>query len=236
MFILPCKFDKTRPIIFSCVEAIRKYHNDPIVIVDSDSDETQYGEQLQHNYKDVFFEKSKNKNYELGALNVAVEKYDFNYYYLMHDSMLLKSNIDHIKEHNLVSTRYFYSWNGVRGSVFGNLNTGVRAYHYGFDSESSRQTAISWNKNNLNINFPPIFNGVFGSSFYADKNTLNTLIENGIFKSLPNDKLESQTMERYLGILFNHLGFDHSKYSLLGEYHITPPVSQYIEKVTMGRQ
>lgn len=235
MFVIPCKFERSRPVIFDCVRSIRLFHNDPIVIVDSDSNEKHYGHQLSDSYSSVFFEDCKNINYELGALSHVYKKFSFPYYYLLHDSMMLQSNIDHLKQFELTTTRFFYSWNGVLGSNFVDENMNSK-YRYGFDNQQQKTIAESWNMNAANIELPYLFDGVFGSSFFSKKETLDFLVGNGLFNSLPTSKLESQAMERYLGMFFTHFKFDFTKNSLLGEHHISPFESRFIKKLIMGRQ
>ena len=98
MFVIPCKFEKERPVIFDCVKNIRLHNKETIVIVDSNSGDTSYGLYLTNTYDNVIFENAKNINYEIGALKIVFEKYNFNNYFLLHDSMIVNCNISHIKE------------------------------------------------------------------------------------------------------------------------------------------
>jgi len=232
MFIIPCKFDKQKPIIYECLNNLRKYHDEPVVIIDSDSSDTTYGAELKNSFKDVFFETLNNRNYEIGALKIAFQKYDFSDFFLIHDSMFINKNISHIKSNSVVSVRYFNSWDGVGGvNMFSNFN---QTYRYGYDNEEQKNIVHKWN--NLKHKIPYVFNGVFGSSFYAKKEIIQQLSNEGLFDCLPTSKLESQAMERYLGILFNKLNIDHFSNSLMGEHHTVSFSSNYITKIIMGRQ
>ena len=233
MFVIPCKFEKERPVIFDCVKNIRLHNKETIVIVDSNSGDTSYGLYLTNTYDNVIFENAKNINYEIGALKIVFEKYNFNNYFLLHDSMIVNCNISHIKEYDAISVRYFNSWNGVGGVNMISSNNNNMQYRYGFDNEQQKNIVYNWNKDKQ---IPYCFNGVFGSSFCAKKEILEKLNYENLFECLPKNKLESQAMERHLGILLNKINIDHFSNSLMGEHHTNPFNSKYINKIIMGRQ
>lgn len=233
MFVIPCKFQQQKPVIFDCVKSIRLYNKETIVIVDSNSDDISYGIQLSKTYNDVIFENTKNINYEIGALKIVFEKYNFSNYFLLHDSMIVHDNLSHIKNYEAISVRYFNSWDGIGGINLFSSHNNVMQYRYGFDNEEQKNIVYNWNKNNK---IPYSYNGVFGSSFCAKKEIIQKLNDENLFECLPKNKLESQAMERHLGILFNKINIDHYSHSLMGEHHTNPFNSKYITKIIMGRQ
>jgi hypothetical protein len=94
LFVIPTKEDS---YIFECVERINRYHPDAdILIVDSDSDNKNYMQTINKNYKNVMVSEFKNKNYEYGAilhgfLNYK-DKYDI--FFFIQDSIFIKKTID----------------------------------------------------------------------------------------------------------------------------------------------
>lgn len=235
MFVIPCKYFENNPLIFKCLDSIRRFHKDPIVVVDNGSDNLNYLNIIAEKYENIFIEKNKISGYEFGALAIAYQKYDFKDYFLMHDSMFLNSNIDHIKKEDVVSTRYFNSWNGVGGTNIV-LNNGMLSYRYGYDNPEQMDVVNFWNKNTINKNVPYFYEGVFGSSFYSKKEVLDLFKKDKLFECIPRNKLESQAMERFLGIVLKLYDLKHHNESLMGEHHTTPYESKYITKLIVSRQ
>ena len=94
-FIVCCKHLPERTLVFDCVSAIKKFHPDcDIVVVDSDSEDKSYLDELR---KDgVIIEDVKNKNYEYGATVYAFNKYKDSYknYVFIQDSVFLNKPYD----------------------------------------------------------------------------------------------------------------------------------------------
>ena len=235
MFVIPCKYFDNNPLIFKCLDSIRKFHQDPIVVVDNGSDNLDYLNMVSERYKNVFTEKNEISGYEFGALSIAYEKYDFKEYFLMHDSMFLNSNIDHVKNKEVLSTRYFNSWNGIGGTNLVSSN-GMLSYRYGYDNQQQMNIVHSWNNNTINKNIPYSFEGVFGSSFYSKREVLDLFKKDKLFEYIPRNKLESQAMERFLGIILKLYDLNHYSDSLMGEHHNNTYESKYITKLIVSRQ
>ena len=234
MFIIPSKF-KSDALINRCISSIRNFHEEPIVVVDNGSDNQEYLERIQKNYPNIFIERNEVSQYEFGALVTAFEKYEFDNYFLMHDSMFLNHNVSHIKNVDLLSIRYFNSWNGVIGANIV-LQNGNVSYRYGFDNHTQMSIAHNWVKDTINHPIPYVFEGVFGSSFCCKKEILTRMKNDKVFNCIPKNKLESQAMERFLGIYFKIYGLNHSQFSLMGEHHSNPYVTKYITKEIVSRQ
>lgn len=235
MFVIPCKYFENNPLIFKCLDSIRKFHEDPIVVVDNGSDNISYLDIINEKYKNVFIEKNNISGYEFGALSVVYEKYDFKDYFLMHDSMFLNSNINHVKSEDVISIKYFNSWNGIGGTNIVLEKTEL-SYRYGYDNQQQMNIVHSWVNNTLKKPVPFIFEGVFGSCFYSKKEILDLFKKDNLFNCIPRNKLESQAMERFLGIVFKMYGLNHYSNSLMGEYHVSPNESKYITKLITYRQ
>jgi len=110
MFIIPCKFDKNKPVIYECIQNIRKFHNEQIVIVDSKSDNKDYFD-IRLKYQNIIIEDIENTNYVEGALWHVFNKFDWPHYCLLHDSAMIQKNLDKYKINGVTSIGYFTdSW------------------------------------------------------------------------------------------------------------------------------
>lgn len=229
MFVIPCKFNQNKPFIYECVDSIKKHHPlEKIVVVDSDSEDKSYFSKIEND--NVFIMDVKNKNYVIGAFWLAVDKYQDDDIYLLHDSMILKNNISFMAESDVSSIRYFRSWFGVGGL---HLNG---KYHYGYDTEQQLLWSMdNFKKNNLNFKIS-YFNGVFGSSFFCKRKVVDELKELNFNKILPENKWQDQAMERNLGIVFSSINHDHVLKNILGEHHESAYENEYIRKIISGRQ
>ena len=234
IFVVPCRYDPTRPTILDCVQSIRKYHpDDSIVVVDSDSPDKSYFNDIK-DITNLTIEDCANKNYIYGALWKAYERHDSDYYYLFHDSMFLKSNVSFLKDKEIGSTRYFRSWNGVGGiiqsnNLYGHSNGGV--YRYGCDNQVQKE----WFNNRYNSK-RTFFNGLFGSSFVGSKSVLDFMIKNEMQKILPTCKNECQAMERLLGSFFTDNSLNFWENCLLGEHHDNPFENKHLKKELLARK
>lgn len=229
MFVIPCKFNQNKPFIFECVDSIKKFHpSEKIIVVDSESEDKSYFCKIEND--NVTILDIKNKNYVIGAFWSAVDKYEDNDVYLLHDSMILKNNISFLKDSDVSSIRYFRSWHGVGGIISNGK------YHYGYDTEQQLLWSMEcFKKKNINIK-TSYFNGVFGSAFYCKKNVINNLKSLNFNLILPENKWQDQAMERNLGIIFQHMNYDHTIRNILGEHHENPYENEYIKKIISGRQ
>ena len=107
MFVIPCKYNNNYPFIIGLVKDIRFYHpKDKIVIVDSDSNDKSYFDEVKK--YDVIIEDSQNINWMIGAYWYVYKKYpNEEFYFFMHDSMKVKDNLDYLKEKDLTTIMYF---------------------------------------------------------------------------------------------------------------------------------
>jgi hypothetical protein len=197
MFIIPCKFDKENPIIIDCVNAIIQHHPDAkIAVIDSDSEDRGYKNDLDSK---VIFYDVHNKHYALEAYRIGFEdNKDEDFYYCMHDSLILQQNISFVEQDDLTVIRWwtcppeptdFDHDNGVSMSVWADEQMKV---HVGYG-------------------FPEEHMGIFGPMFYCSNKVMTDLSNSGIFDILPNRKIESCTTERITGVVLTNLGYDVTK-------------------------
>ena len=92
MFVVPCKFDPKRPVIFECIENIQAHHADPdILVIDSDSPDKSYLNWCRR--RGCVVADIANHGYATGAWAYAVRNYPDDFYYLMFDSVSVQSNL-----------------------------------------------------------------------------------------------------------------------------------------------
>jgi hypothetical protein len=201
MFIIPCKFDKNNPIIFSCIDAIKRYHpDDEICVIDSNSSDTGYKNDLD---KNVIFYDVKNNFYVLEAYNIAYQdNRDKKFFYCIHDSLILQSNISFVENSNLTTIRW---WNSPPVQ-FGSNEDGSDL------SIWANEQLVTY----LGYPIPSVYKGVFGPMFLCSYKVLEALERSGIFNIKPKNKYELCAMERIIGIVLTELGYDVTN-SLQGE-------------------
>ena len=195
MFIIPCKYTANSPIV-DCIRSIRKrYLNDLIVIVDSDSDDKSYFDLVEE--YNVVIEDISNKNFLDGALWYCFEKYkNENFFYLIQDSMKIKMNFDYVEDDDFTCISSF-------------PNT---CWSENFEGGSAAQINFSKNalkKTNYEYLGPEVdWHPVFGISFFISRSLLQTLKDNGMDKYLPTSKMEMEASERVWGMVLYQEGID----------------------------
>lgn len=113
LFVVPTK---EAEFIFDCVASINEYHPDAdILIVDSDSENKDYMKKITNYGNNVIVSNFKNKNYEFGAILHGFLNYknDYDVFFFIQDSMLIKRNMDSSKlEEDMawVFNAYYDGW------------------------------------------------------------------------------------------------------------------------------
>lgn len=194
MFVIPCKFNRNYPYIIQLVDDIRSYHkDDKIVIVDSDSSDKSYFEDLKK--YNVIIEDVKNRNWMIGAYWYAFNKYpNEEYYFFMHDSMRVKSNLNMYKNNELTILAYF------------NRNIG------NYNGWSDMVKTITLYKDYSNIG-----SGVYGPIFFCKNIVMQKLKEKNVHLILPENKEGTWYSERAYGYFLEMEGYDLTKCSLYGD-------------------
>jgi hypothetical protein len=192
MFVIPCKFNSSYPFIINLVEDIRNYHPfEKIVIVDSDSEDKSYFDELIK--YDVIIEDIKNKNWMIGAYWYAFKKYpNEDFYFFMHDSMKVKSNLDYLKEKDLTTMMYF-------SRDIGNFNT--------WGNYITENSEYVYNNNGK---------GCYGPIFFCKNKVMRKMLEMGADKFLPNSKAETGYCEGCYGFFLEDQGYDLTECALFG--------------------
>lgn len=193
MFVIPCKYNPDFPFIINLVESIRKYHPDEkIVVVDSDSSDKSYYENLRR--LGVIIEDISNKNWMVGAYWHTYKKYpNEEFYYFMHDSMIVKENLDFLKEKDLTTLMYFDRTGG------------------NFNQWGERITQES------NYTYDYVGNGCFGPIFFCKNKVMKRMFDMGADKFLPSNKLETGYCEGCYGFFFEEQGYNLVETSLFGD-------------------
>ncbi len=193
MFVIPCKYNPKFPFVIQLVQSIRKYHpTDKIVIVDSDSPDKSYFNILKQ--YDVIIEDVQNKNWMIGAYWYAYEKYpNEKFYYFLHDSMLVKNNLDYLKQNDLTILCYF-------DRTIGNFNS--------WSERINLETKYSYNQFGL---------GCYGPIFLCKNKVMKRMFEMGANKLLPKSKEETGYCEGCYGFFLEEQGYNLKECALYGD-------------------
>ena len=196
MFIIPCKYTKDSPLI-ECVTSIIKFHpNVKILIVDSNSEDMSYVNELPKLENILFL--GGNSNYEIGALSLAYEEYpNESFYSLIHDSLILKKEITSFL-YNEESYNFLYFNEVLIGSAYEFLKSVLNLTEY---------------KSNAKLI------GSVGSMCILKKDVIKNFHDKGLLKALkPNNKWDSNISERIVGLCLTQEGVDMRKNSIGGDY------------------
>ena len=118
LFVISCYFDGSNEAIFNNTNSILKHYKNPkIVIVDSDSPDKTYFNKIRSSNIEIL--DVKNKNYDTGAYWIAFNKFnDFDNYYFLQDSTIIKENLSLFENNNLTTFRYFLSIDDIGGFIY----------------------------------------------------------------------------------------------------------------------
>ena len=194
MFVIACRYSEQNNYILQLVEDIVKFHPDEeIVVVDSDSLDKSYFDILSK-YENVIIEDIQNKNYCVGAYWHAFKKYKRPFYYMLHDSMIVKGNLDYLKEKDLTTIFHFNRY-GI--ADFNDLGPRINEEtEYDYVMEGC---------------------GVVGPIFFCKRHILESIDKKGFSKILPNNKIDAGHHEGCWGFIFESEGYDLKKCSLFGD-------------------
>lgn len=193
MFVIPSKNNPKLMYATQLVDQIRKFTDELIVVIDSDSDDKKYLEDisLRHN---VVVEDIKNKNWMVGAFWYAAKKYDDDFYFFMHDSMIVKDNLDYIKQKPLTILCHF--------------DRTVNDTFNAWQSKIQKETKYKYlSQNGL---------GVYGPMFFCQNKVIKNMLDKGVDVLLPTCKAEVGYMEGAIGAMLEEDGFDLKQCSMYG--------------------
>tara|TARA_Y100000593_G_scaffold74585_1_gene137360 strand:- start:434 stop:1216 length:783 start_codon:yes stop_codon:yes gene_type:complete len=198
VFVIPCKYSDTRPFIYNCIQSIRKYHDDTIIVVDSDSDDKSYFDVLKNGFEDVIIEDIANKNYMTGAVWYAYEKYKAKNYYFLHDSTELLGNISEYDEYDVTPVIISNSVDRWKWPKIDKSGTEVRNPDWS-KSKVEEHTNLKFKLSDFRV--------IVGPMFLCKVDVLKKLKEIGFDKILPENKSGMEHMERLFGLVFEHFGY-----------------------------
>tara|TARA_Y100001937_G_scaffold127045_1_gene198029 strand:+ start:29528 stop:30241 length:714 start_codon:yes stop_codon:yes gene_type:complete len=234
LFSITCRFDPANPVVIPCVQSIRAHHPEsPIHVVDSASEDKSYYEQVEKFGAKV--EDIGNQSLTTGNIWHTYEKYpDYDFYYFLHDSMLIKDGILDLMETDVTALRYFRSWNGLGWTP---------QEHPSGDNGFVFSETLNWANSQLlsKTTYRPEmgmrFAALFGPMIMCKRSVLDKLKAAGFDKVRPTTKRQSEAMERVWGMVLNLEGYDLSKLSLQG-YCYDPGYRENhrLEKIFLGRQ
>lgn len=193
MFVITCKFDRKNPIIFECIDSIKRHHPGvAICVVDSGSDDKSYFNDLDESI--IILDKN-NMNYCLEGYRIAFEEFpDVEYFYFIHDSLIIEQNISFVEKEDLRTIRW-WSYPPVE---------------MGWDHDGNRISdwANAQMLEHLGYGVPPLYRGIFGPMFMCKRSVMQQLVDTGMFNILPKTKNQSCATERICGIVLENLGYD----------------------------
>jgi len=193
MNVLICICSKyPNTLLHNCIDELYKKqintHDDylyKIHVVDSDSDNFIYYNQIEKNFPDVEIHMIKNKNYEYGAWKYILDKYpSFDIYFCIQDSTIINNYID-LK---VIDDKTCYAFHN----------------HSGYHSHPSIKEKGIEKLKDTGLNYNSIIDAPFN---LAQHNSfiINNIIINDIFKHFtvpPINKVENCCYERHFGIYF----------------------------------
>ena len=234
LFSITCRFDPANPVVIPCVQSIRAHHPEsPIHVVDSASEDKSYYEQVEKFGAKV--EDIGNQSLTTGNIWHTYEKYpDYDFYYFLHDSMLIKDGILDLMETDVTALRYFRSWNGLGWTP---------QEHPSGDNGFVFSETLNWANSQLlsKTTYRPEmgmrFAALFGPMIMCKRSVLDKLKAAGFDKVRPTTKRQSEAMERVWGMVLNLEGYDLSKLPLQGYCYDPGYRENYrLEKIFLGRQ
>jgi hypothetical protein len=166
--------------------------NEKIAVVDSDSEDKSYFNFLDD---DIIIHDIQNKNYTLEAFFQAyIRNPDEDFFYNIHDSIIIQSDLSFIKDKELTVMRYWDSPPVPMGR------------------DKNDNDLVDWANpimiDNLGYGVPGFYKGIFGPIFMCSRKVMDDMSHAGFFNIKPEDKWQACAMERITGIVLENLGYD----------------------------
>ena len=186
MFVIPCRFDPAKPIVFECVMSIMRHMpNERIFVMDSCSEDQQYLATLVGLGCTIA---KGNEHYEAGAYWFAYENFpDEDFFYLIHDSLLVLQDLTHYKSEDVTPLSVLKDWSNVI------------AAHKEWAEEVIKQSDYEYMTKGFAM--------LLGTMSFTKRSVLDKLYAKNFHKVLPTDKIGSQSMERLWGIALAQEGY-----------------------------
>ena len=210
MFVIPCKYSNSNNFIEPLINSIKLYMpNEKIAIYDSYSEDLSYLDKFEG--IDIY---CNNKGYVDSAIWNAYNTYKIEqFFYVLHDSMLLNGNVDYLRNNEFTSYMYFNSaWDNQ--------------YQINYSKEQINKTQIQWKDS---------FIGLFGITFFCKREVLDKLNNVGLSNIIPSNKNEMMASERIWGLALEHIGVDITKNTIKGDFS-NRFQNAIIDKFFVGRE
>jgi len=188
-------------ILLNNINIYKKIYKDfDIIIIDSNSDKKDIFEKIP---KDVIIDYSKNINYVLGAWKYAINKYDYDLYLFVQDTLIPLKRIEGINliknfSNIIYDIQYYKEIGYSNGSMnlkdLERLRETYKNTKFSFISEIPENTMIT---------------GGAHTSFLANKEISKKIIElEDVYteKKLIKEKIDCNLSERTIGILADRIG------------------------------
>ncbi len=206
MFVIPCKYSSKCNSILTLVQDIRKYHKtEKIVVVDSASDDKSYFLELEKYNVDI--QDVSNRNWAIGAYWHVYFKYpNEDFYFMIHDTMRVKANLDYLKEKDLTTIATFNR----------SINPSFNMWNDKINTETKYKVSQHGN-------------GVYGPMFLCKNKVMKRLYDCNVNVLLPTCKAEMGYMEGGFGAIFEADGYNMTHCSLFGDIiqHESPGGKSY---------
>lgn len=221
LFVVPCRFDASRPVIYECIDAIQRHHDNPrIVVVDSGSPDKSYFDFLID--RGVRIASINNQLYATGAHAWAfVHHPDIEFFYLVFDSLIVTANLDEFQQRPLTTIRHWHS----------------SEHDWGWDEDGTHLSV--WGGEQLarmGVPMPTAYHGIMGPLMFAHRSVLQSLYDLGYWFTQTTSAYKQCATERVIGICLEHLGHDVTQ-SLQGTHirHESPYDESFVRKLDMAR-
>lgn len=200
MIVFPCHY-VGGDLIFRAVEAAQRHMPDePVLVVDSDSPDRTY---MHHLPTDVTFADAHNRAYAPGAFWWAHHHRPADFYYLLHDSLIVRDDLADLRDREVTAVRW---WPASAEGGWGWDSDGRPLHQWG---------GREWEEH-VSAPMPPTFQGCFGPMLAVAGPVMDDLAGLGLDHIQAADKFEACALERMWGAALNLLGHDLADGALQG--------------------
>lgn len=193
-----CVSEINRQDVIRCVDSILEFHpKSKIIVVDSSSPDKTYFNILKK--RGVIIEDISNSFYETGTWWHVYKNFKAETYIFLQDSMFLKKPIDEFFTDPFRAIHYMEGWKNITPK------------EKKWAEEVFQEVEYSFIENNE-------FKMIQFNSFIISSSILSILVKKKFDTILPQEKYQSQAMERLLGIALTQEGY--TNLSPIGENYI----------------
>lgn len=198
MFIISTKNQNKLNYCVTLVDDIRKYHETELIcIVDSDSEDKSYFEELR-NFKNIVICDVGNKYYCIGAYWYAYNMFpNEEFYYCFHDTLRVKANLDNYKTKDF-TTLFSFDRN--------TLDVEMKKWC----TEKLKQIGRAYKAEINDL-------GIYGPIWMCKNWVMKSMLEQNFNLILPQSKAQLEAMERISGYFFEDLGLNIIDNTLFGD-------------------